>query len=358
MRYARHIALDEVGESGQQKLLNAKVLVIGAGGLGCPALQYLAAAGVGSIGIVDGDTVNESNLQRQILYSNSDIGRLKVEAAKERLNALNPAISITIYPENLTAQNALAIIQDYDFVMDGTDNFAARYLVNDACVKLNKPFVYGAIHKFEGQLSVFNFNDGPTYRCLFPENPQQNQIPNCEEVGVLGVLPGVIGTLQATEIIKLILGIGEPLSGKLKLINLLTNSEQNISFSRNEEQVSKAIQIDLSQSYTDESCASAESILPNELMGWLEQNRSVNILDVREAHETPKLNHPNVISIPLGQIPHRAAKIPTDQRLVVVCQHGIRSQHVIKFLKQHDFPNQLINLEGGMAAFHHHTTTA
>ena len=358
MRYARHIALDEVGESGQQKLLNAKVLVIGAGGLGCPALQYLAAAGVGTIGIVDGDTVDESNLQRQILYTTSDLGSLKVEVAKERLNALNPAVSITIYPENLHAENAMEIIQDYDLVMDGTDNLAARYLVNDACVKLNKPFVYGAIHKFEGQVSVFNFNGGPTYRCLFPENPQQNQIPNCEELGVLGVLPGVIGTLQATEIIKLILGIGESLSGKLKLINLLTNSEQIIAFSRNEEQVSKAIQIDLSQSHADKSCAMQESILPNELIDWLDQNRSINILDVREVHERPKLNHQKVISIPLGQIPYRAADIPTDQALVVVCQHGIRSQHAIGFLKQHNFPNQLINLEGGMAAFHHHTTTA
>ena len=223
MRYARQIALNEVGESGQQKLLNAKVLVIGAGGLGCPALQYLAAAGVGTIGIVDGDTVDESNLQRQILYTTSDLGSLKVEVAKERLNALNPAVSITIYPENLHAENAMEIIQDYDLVMDGTDNLAARYLVNDACVKLNKPFVYGAIHKFEGQVSVFNFNGGPTYRCLFPENPQQNQIPNCEELGVLGVLPGVIGTLQATEINKLILVVVEPLSGKLKINNILTN---------------------------------------------------------------------------------------------------------------------------------------
>ena len=357
MRYARHIALDEVGESGQQKLLNAKVLVIGAGGLGCPALQYLTAAGVGTIGIADGDTVEESNLQRQILYTTSDVGKLKVEAAKERLNALNPDVSITIYPENLTAQNALAIFRDYDFVLDGTDNFAARYLVNDACVKLNKPFVYGAIHKFEGQVAVFNFNGAPTYRCLFPENPQQKQIPNCEELGVLGVLPGVIGTLQATEVIKLILGIGEPLSGKLKLINLLTNSEQIISFNRSEEQVSKAMKIDLSESYIDESCTSAESIFAPELAEWIEQNRSINILDVREAHETPKLNHPNVISIPLGQIPHRAAEIPTDKQLVVICQHGIRSQHAIEFMKQHNFPNQLINLEGGMAAFHHHTST-
>jgi molybdopterin/thiamine biosynthesis adenylyltransferase/rhodanese-related sulfurtransferase len=358
MRYSRHIALEEVGESGEQKLLNAKVLMIGAGGLGCPALQYLVAAGVGTIGIMDGDTIEESNLQRQVLFTTLDVGRLKVEVAEERLNALNSDVSITVYPENLNAENALAIVADYDLAIDGTDNFATRYLVNDACVKLGKPFVYGAIHKFEGQVSVFNFNGGPTYRCLFPDEPSQSQIPNCSEAGVLGVLPGVIGTLQATEVIKAILGIGEPLSGKLKLINLLTNSDQIISFSRDEEQVSKAMEINLAHSYKEKPSAIPESILPTELTDWLADNPAINILDVREAHEVPKLNHPSVISIPLGQIPHRAAEIPTGQPLVVICQHGLRSQHAIEFLKQHNFPNQLINLEGGMAAFHHHTTTA
>ena len=357
MRYARHIALSEVGEIGQQKLLNAKALIIGAGGLGCPALQYLVAAGVGTIGIVDDDTVDESNLQRQILYTTADIGRRKVNVAKERLNALNPAVSIMVYPEYLSPKNALKIIENYDLVIDGTDNFAARYLVNDACVKLGKPFVYGAIHKFEGQISVFNYHGGPTYRCLFPDGPSKSQLPNCAEAGVLGVLPGVIGTFQATEAIKMILGIGEPLSGKLKLINLLTNSDQIISFSRNEEQISKSMNINLADSFLDESCENLESIQPAMLIEWLEQNRSINILDVREMHETPKLNHPNVISIPLGQIPSRASEIPTTQPLIVVCQHGIRSQSAIEFLKHHSFPNKLINLEGGMAAFQHHTST-
>ena len=356
MRYARHIALQEVGESGQQKLLNAKVLVIGAGGLGCPVLQYLTAAGVGTIGILDGDTVDESNLQRQVLYTTTDIGRLKVEVAKERLNALNPDVSITIYPKNLVAENALAIIEEYDLVIDGTDNFLTRYLVNDACVKLSKPFVYGAIHKFEGQVSVFNFNGGPTYRCLFPEEPSQSQIPNCAEAGVLGVLPGVIGTLQATEAIKIILGIGQPLSGKLKLTNLLSNSEETISFSRNEEQVSKALQIELIDSYSNESCAISANVNPAELAQWITDNRAINVLDVREAHEKPKLNHPNVISIPLGQVASHTTEIPVDQPLVVICQHGIRSQHAIEFMKQYKFPNKLINLEGGMAAFHQHTS--
>lgn len=357
MRYARHISLEEVGEAGQQKLLDAKVLMIGAGGLGCPALQYLAAAGVGTIGIVDGDTVDESNLQRQVLFSTSDIGTKKVEAAKVRLEALNPDVAIDLYPFNLMSDNALNIIQEYDLVIDGTDNFATRYLVNDACIKLDKPFVYGAIHKFEGQVSVFNFENGPTYRCLFPDPPSQSQIPNCSEVGVLGVLPGVIGTLQATEAIKIILGIGEPLSGKLKMLNLLNNSEQVISFARNEAQIMKAKAIKLSASYVDTACSTMTNMQPNELIGWIENATDFHVLDVREAHEMPKLDYPSLTFLPLGQIPTKASKIPTDKPLVVVCQHGIRSQRAIEFLQQNNYPNQLINLEGGMAAFHQHTTT-
>jgi adenylyltransferase/sulfurtransferase len=351
MRYARHISLSEVGQIGQQKLLDAKVLMIGAGGLGCPALQYLTAAGVGTIGIIDGDTVDETNLQRQILFSTDDMGKKKVEVAKGRLNALNPDVSINTFSENLTAENALEIIAAYDLVIDGTDNFATRYLVNDACVKLDKPFVYGAIHKFEGQVSVFNFNGGPTYRCLFPDAPSQSQIPNCAEAGVLGVLPGVIGTLQATEAMKIILGIGEPLSGKLKIVNLLSNGEQVISFSRNEEQVEKARNIDLAHSYVDNACSTENSITPKQLIEWLEAGKDINLLDVREAYETPKLAHPSVIYIPLGEIPSRSAELPTDKTLVVICQKGMRSQRAIEFLKQNNYPNRLINLDGGMAAF-------
>ena len=357
MRYARHISLEEVGHAGQQKLLDAKVLMIGAGGLGCPALQYLVAAGIGTIGIVDGDTVDESNLQRQVLFSTSDIGKKKVEAAKAKLSALNPDVSITISPENLAAENALEIIQEYNLVIDGTDNFATRYLVNDACVKLDKPFVYGAIHKFEGQVSVFNFQNGPTYRCLFPDPPSQSQIPNCSEVGVLGVLPGVIGTLQAAEAIKIILGIGEPLSGKLKMLNLLNNSEQVISFAKNEAQITKAKAFKLTESYVDTACSTVTNMQPNELMAWMENGTEFHVLDVREAHEMPKLDYTEITYLPLGQIPTRASEIPTDKPLVVVCQHGIRSQRAIEFLQQNNYPNQLINLEGGIAAFHQHTTT-
>ncbi|MCB9185869.1 MAG: molybdopterin-synthase adenylyltransferase MoeB [Flavobacteriales bacterium] len=351
MRYARHISLSEVGEAGQQKLLDAKVLIIGAGGLGCPALQYLVAAGVGTIGIVDGDTVDETNLQRQVLFTTNDIGRSKALVAKEKLNQLNPDVTIQIYQAFLTANNALEIIREYDLIIDGTDNFATRYLVNDACVKLNKPFVYGAIHKFEGQVSVFNWNSGPTYRCLFPEPPTADQIPNCAEAGVLGVLPGVIGTLQATEAMKVILGIGEPLSGKLKMVNLLTNSEQVISFSRNEQQVEKARQINLANSYTAASCSSENEVNVVQFQDWLETGKDINILDVREVYETPKLEV-DVISIQLGEIPSRFKELPTDKPLIVVCQKGIRSLRAIEFLRENNFQNQLINLKGGMAAFH------
>ena len=351
MRYARHISLNEVGQAGQEKLFAAKVLVVGAGGLGCPALQYLVAAGVGTIGIVDGDRVSESNLQRQILYTTHDIGRKKVEVAKERLTSLNPDVEIRVYPENITRKNALEIIEPYELVIDGTDNFGTRYLINDACVKMNKPFVYGAIHKFEGQVSVFNYSGGPTYRCLFPEAPSQNQIPNCAEVGVLGVLPGVIGTLQATEAIKTILEIGNPLSGKLKVLNLLNNSEELISFSRNEEQLTKAMNMNFEDSHQDSVCSSPIHITAKQLLNWVNiEAKPITILDVREPHEMPKWNASEVLNIPLGQIPSRANEIPISQPLVVICQHGIRSQQAIEFLAQNNFPNQLINLEGGMSA--------
>lgn len=348
-RYARHISLEEVGESGQQKLLASKILMIGAGGLGCPALQYLAAAGIGSIGIIDGDEISESNLQRQILYSTSDIGKKKVEVAKERLSALNPEIEINIYPENLGKANALQIISNYNLVIDGTDNFATRYLVNDACVKLDKPFVYGAIHKFEGQLSVFNLNGGPTYRCLFPDPPQPGQIPNCAEVGVLGVLPGIVGTLQATEAIKIILGIGEPLSGKLKLINLLNNQENIVEFARNEAQIENAIAFWESADY-EESCETTPVSLTWEQIFQLDD---AVFLDVREPYETPKLDSENVLNIPMNEIPERLNELRSDQPLVVFCQHGIRSQHVIAFLHEKLKGQRLINAEGGIV-----TTTA
>ena len=344
MRYSRHISLSEVGEAGQQRLLNAKVLIIGAGGLGCPALQYLSAAGVGTIGIVDSDTIDVSNLQRQVLFTTQDIGLKKVEVAKKRLNALNPDVEVNIYPKDLRRENALDVIGGYDIVIDGTDNFTTRYLVNDACVKLYKPFVYGAIHKFEGQLSVFNLDGGPTYRCLFPDTPAQSQIPNCSEVGVLGVLPGVVGTLQAAETIKIIIGIGEPLSGKLKLVNMLNNQENLVEFTRNDDQVAKALATWEDSKY-EEMCSVSPVSLSWEHIFNLD---GAAFLDVRESYETPKLDKPDVLNIPMNEILERWEELRTKQPLVVFCQHGVRSQHVIAFLHEKLKGQRLINAEGGI----------
>ncbi len=329
--------------------------MVGAGGLGCPALQYLAAAGIGTIGIIDGDIVDESNLQRQVLFTTEDVGKKKVNAAKARLSAMNPDISVLVYPENLVPENALEILSNYNLVIDGTDNFATRYLVNDTCVKLGKPLIYGAIHKFEGQVSVFNYDGGPTYRCLFPDPPSQDQIPNCSEVGVLGVLPGIIGSYQAAEAMKIVLGIGEPLSGKMKMVNLLNNNEQTISFSKNQEQIQKAKNIKLEESYVDASCTATLEIQPEELISWLEEGREINLLDVREAHETPKLDRPNIIYIALGEISERVEELPKDKPLVVFCQGGVRSKKAIGIITENGFTQQLINLKGGMAAFHQYT---
>lgn len=357
MRYSRQIILPEVGTQGQQRLADARVLMVGAGGLGCPALLYLAAAGVGTLGIVDGDSVDMTNLHRQVLYSTADVGRMKAEAAQERLSALNPDISIIPFAEHLTPANALDIIGQFDLVIDGTDNFATRYLVNDACVKLGLPFVYGAIFRYEGQVSVFNLVDGPTYRCLFPDPPAQGQIPNCAEAGVLGVLPGIIGTMQATEALKVLLGIGQPLRGRLWVTDLLSHNTQTIAFTRNEEQVLKAVDIDLAESYPQASCSATESITGGELADWLEGERAFNLLDVREPHETPRPDFPNLTCIPLGQLLSRMDEVPAERPLAVFCQHGMRSLRAIGILKDNGFKQELINLEGGLAAFHQQNIT-
>ena len=222
-RYSRHIILSEIGQIGQDRISNTKVLVIGAGGLGCPILQYLTAAGVGTIGIIDFDVVELSNLQRQVLFGTSSLGKNKAIAAKARLEDLNDSISIIAYPEPLTYQNAIALFNQYNIIVDGSDNFETRYLVNDACIITNKPLVFGAIYKFEGQVSVFNYQNGPSYRCLFPTPPKKDSVPNCSEIGVLGVLPGIIGSMQANEVLKIILGLGNSLSGKLLCYNALTS---------------------------------------------------------------------------------------------------------------------------------------
>ena len=240
-RYNRHIILSEIGQKGQDKLSKAKVLVVGAGGLGCPILQYLAAAGVGTIGIVDFDVVEVSNLQRQILFGSSSLGQNKAAAAKERLSDLNNSITINAYPEKLTFQNAIELFNQYDIIVDGTDNFETRYLINDACILTNKPLVFGAIYKFQGQVSVFNYNNGPTYRCAFPNKPKKDTVPNCSEVGVLGVLPGIIGTMQANEVLKIILGIGNVLSGKLLCYDALSAQSTILTVKRNDLEIQKVL---------------------------------------------------------------------------------------------------------------------
>lgn len=355
-RYSRHLLLDKVGERGQQKLKAAKVLVIGAGGLGCPVLQYLTAAGVGTIGIIDFDKVDETNLQRQILFTINDIGKNKAIAAKERLEQFNQFVKFDVYAEKLTAKNALSIFKHYDVVVDGTDNFSTRYLVNDACVITQKPLVYGAIYKFEGQVSVFNYKNGPSYRCLFPEPPKPGSVPSCSDVGVIGVLPGIIGTQQANEALKIILEIGTLLSGKLLMYDALQSSFTTLKVNRSEEQITKVLNSknDFENNDYDLFCG----IKPVELKGEITsselkkmlENEILQLLDVREEWEQPKIENYEVLNIPLNQIPASLVQIDKTKKTVVICQHGVRSLKAIEFLKVNGF-NNLINLTGGMATY-------
>jgi sulfur-carrier protein adenylyltransferase/sulfurtransferase len=348
-RYQKHLLLPQIGPEGQDKLLNSRVLVVGAGGLGCPVLLYLAAAGVGALGIVDGDKVDISNLQRQVLYQTEDIGQPKVYMAIKRLKALNAGIKYGSYLGFLKADNAEEIIRQYDLVIDCTDNFEVRYLINDVCVKHSKSFIYGAIHQFEGQVSVFNLKDkngnwGPTYRCLFPEEPNQEEIPNCAVVGVMGVLPGVIGTYQATEAIKIITGIGKPLSGELLILDLLQNTQQKIRFRRRKD----AEQLIFPKK---ESPATMQTIDVETLSQQLQSKQAPVLIDVRNDHEFEICQLPNAQLIPMDEIAERFAEIPTDVGVVVYCHHGIRSANVIRYLtEKHQYTN-LINLVGGIHAW-------
>lgn len=348
MRYTRQIALPELGEVGQQRLSETTVAVVGVGGLGCPALQYLAAAGIGKLILVDGDRVELSNLHRQVLFSAADVGRWKVEAAKDRLQAMNPEVNIATHNCDLNASNALDILSPADIVIDATDRIHARYVINDACVQLNKPFVYGAIHRFQGQLSVFNHQNGPTYRCLFPESKEPVTIPNCDETGVLGVLPGTIGTLQAAEALKIALKIGKTLSGTLKILNVLEGTEMNLSFDRDEQQIIIALSRTLQPIGLGDPWHAPQNIQADELMRWMHSGREFTLIDVREWHEQPKLATVSSINIPLGQLQHRMAEIPTSLPVVVMCQHGIRSQIAIDLMREFDIRANLYNLSGGI----------
>jgi sulfur-carrier protein adenylyltransferase/sulfurtransferase len=351
-RYNRHIILPEIGLAGQEKLKQAKVLVVGAGGLGCPVLQYLTAAGVGTIGIVDFDVVAESNLQRQILFGTADVGKPKAEVARQRLSEQNPFVQFAVYLDKLSPTNVQEILEHYDIVMDGTDNFPTRYLLNDACVLAGKPLVSGAIFKFEGQVSVFNYQGGPTYRCLFPAPPAPGEVPSCSQVGVIGVLPGIIGSLQASEVIKIITGAGEVLAGKLLLLDTLTLQSRILKFKRRETYADLTLLEDYGAfcGEAPEAEGPSASISPTELEERLQAQEPLVLLDVREPHEQAICRLPGSKLIPLGELLSRIEEIGRDQPVVVYCHYGSRSAAAIHLLQEQGYTN-LINLEGGIDAW-------
>ncbi|MBU2945574.1 HesA/MoeB/ThiF family protein [Zobellia uliginosa] len=343
-RYDRQTILKEFGMEAQLKLQAAKVLVVGAGGLGVPVLTYLNAMGVGTLGIVDNDMVSLSNLHRQVLYSETDVNKSKVVTAAQKLKEQNSETDIISLETYLTPENALRIIADYDMVIDASDNFPTRYLVNDACVILNKPFVYGALHSFEGQVSVFNFEGGPTYRCLFPEMPKADEVPNCNENGVLGIVPGIIGNFQALEAVKMITGIGEVLNGKLLLFDGLFNSFQKIRFSLNPENSKiKALQ----DSYDFNCEVSVNSITSDDFLQLLAENE-IQLIDVRTPKEFEKNSMSFAKNIPLSQLEERQDEIIFEVPVYLVCQSGVRSKKAVNKLKEARANAELINVDGGM----------
>ena len=362
-RYSRHLILPEVGVEGQRKLKAARVLCVGTGGLGSPLALYLAAAGVGTLGLVDFDVVDASNLQRQIIHSTADIGRKKLDSAEEKLTALNPALNVVKHETMLSSANALDILKDYDVIADGTDNFPTRYLVNDACVLLGKPNAYGSIFRFEGQASVFAAKDGPCYRCLYPEPPPPGLVPSCAEGGVLGILPGLIGVIQATEVIKLILGIGEPLIGRLLLVDALKLRFRELKLRKNPDcpvcgthpTVTKLIDYEQFcgiRPETKEERAMKNGIPQlsvKDLKKRMDAGENLFILDVREPFEYQIANIGGKL-IPQGEVPQRLAEIDRDREIIVQCKSGGRSQRIAEFLKQSGYP-KVANVSGGILAW-------
>jgi adenylyltransferase/sulfurtransferase len=359
-RYSRHLILPEVGLEGQRKLKAARVLMIGTGGLGSPLGLYLAAAGIGTIGLVDFDVVDESNLQRQIIHGTKDVGRPKIESAEERLKDINPNTNIEAFETRLTSENALELFRDYDVVVDGTDNFPTRYLVNDACVLTGKPNVYGSIFRFEGQASVFHAAQGACYRCLYPEPPPPGLVPSCAEGGVLGVLPGIVGTIQANEVIKVILGAEGILLNRLLLFDAWKMRFRELKLKKNldcpicgENATIKEL-IDY-----EEFCGLnlptetpvLEEITATELNDLIKNNPEIQIIDVREPHEYEIANIPNTKLIPLSQITARAKEIDSSRTAIVHCKGGVRSAKAIGELKTNGFPGRLVNLKGGITAW-------
>lgn len=363
LRYSRHLLIPEVGLDGQRKLKAASVLIIGTGGLGSPVALYLAAAGVGRLGLVDFDIVDRTNLQRQVIHGTSTVGVLKVESARLRLLDLNPDIQVDVYNEPFTSQNARQISADYDLIIDGTDNFPTRYLTNDLCVLTGKPNVYGSIYRFDGQVSVFDSRRGPCYRCLFPEPPPPGLVPSCAEGGVLGILPGTIGTLQATEALKLILGIGSPMIGRLLLYNALDSSFDYVNLRKNPNCKvcgSNPTVTDLIDYYEfcgvpgldhDEGSAGAGwDITAPELAERLAESNPPLLLDVREPHELEISRLEGARLIPLGQLAQRLSELDTAQEMVVFCKGGSRSARALELLLSAGF-RKIKNLQGGINAW-------
>ncbi|MEZ4667215.1 MAG: molybdopterin-synthase adenylyltransferase MoeB [Anaerolineae bacterium] len=386
-RYSRHLIMPEVGIDGQRKLKAASILLIGTGGLGSPLALYLAAAGIGRIGLVDYDVVDETNLQRQVIHGQSSVGVLKIDSAEKRMKDINPLIQIDKYNVPLTSENALELFAPYDVIIDGTDNFPTRYLVNDACVKLGKPNVYGSIFRFEGQLSVFYATEGPCYRCMFPTPPPPGLVPSCAEGGVLGILPGTIGTLQATEAIKLILGIGEPMIGRMLLYDALEMSFTKLKVRKDPhcpvcgvpaeqvqlidyEQFCGMPAHDRSEFKASTNGHSDENkeleITVKQLKARLDTGENLLLLDVRDPHEWEISALDNTLRIPKGQIDVAKndvlagrkireqtvlAQIPLDREIVVLCRSGKRSADSIKFLQQAGYTNKLVNVKGGILAW-------
>jgi sulfur-carrier protein adenylyltransferase/sulfurtransferase len=362
-RYSRHLILPEVGMEGQRKLKAARVLCVGTGGLGSPLAFYLAAAGIGTLGLVDFDVVDASNLQRQIIHSTKDIGRKKLDSAEEKLKALNPALNVVKHETMLTSANALDILKDYDVVADGTDNFPTRYLVNDACVLLGKPNAYGSIFRFEGQASVFATEEGPCYRCLYPEPPPPGLVPSCAEGGVLGILPGLVGVIQATEVIKLILGKGSPLIGRLLLVDALNMRFRELKLRKNPEcpvcgenpTVKELIDYQHFCGIVPET--KEEKALKNgipqlsvkELKHRIDAGEDIFLLDVREPYEYQIAQIGGKL-IPQNDVPQRLAEIPRDREIIIHCRSGARSQKIAEFLKQSGYP-QVANVAGGILAW-------
>jgi molybdopterin/thiamine biosynthesis adenylyltransferase/rhodanese-related sulfurtransferase len=363
LRYSRHLLIPEVGLEGQRKLKAASILVVGTGGLGSPVSLYLAAAGIGRIGLVDYDVVDFSNLQRQVIHGTAALGTLKVESARKRMLDLNPKIQVDAYNEPLTSANAMQIAADYDVIIDGTDNFPTRYLTNDLCVLLGKPNVYGSIYRFDGQVSVFDARRGPCYRCLFPEPPPPGLVPSCAEGGVLGVLPGTIGTLQATEALKLILDIGDPLIGKLLLYNALDMSFDVVKLRKNphckvcgpDPEVTELIDYEAfcgvpGHDHEEGSAGAGWDITAPELAARLKSGNHIRLIDVREPHELEISHLEGATLMPLGQLAARLSELDSAEEIVLFCKSGARSARALEVLASAGF-RKVKNLKGGINAW-------